>query len=338
MPIKKGFYVHTNMSDIMFRILVSDRLSEQGLKRLRNHDNIDLDYQPGLNEDDLAEAIKNAHGLIIRSGSQVTARVMDTAEHLRVVGRAGIGVDNIDIPAATKRGITVMNTPTANAVTTAEHTIALMMSLARWIPQATASMKAGKWDKKRYRGREIADKTLGIIGMGTIGRIVADRAKGLRMRVIASDPVLTEQAASSLGVELVELCDLWPQADVITVHTPLTAKTKGLVNDDVVPKLKEGVLLINCARGGIYDEAAVVRGLDLDHIGGAAFDVYTVEPPEAHNQLVAHDRVICSPHLGASTHEAQERVAVEIVDQVIAFLQNNEIKNALNVPEDLSKS
>jgi len=261
------------------RVLVSDNLSEHGLRVLREADGIELDYQPGLNESQLAEQIRGAHGLIIRSGSQVTAGVIEAAGELRAIGRAGIGVDNIDIKAASKRGIAVMNTPTGNAVTTAEHAISLIMSLARHIPRATASMKAGKWEKKKLKGRELAGKTLGVIGLGTIGRIVADRGRGLKLRVIAFDPVLTKERAAELGVELVELEHLFAEADIITVHTPLTPKTKNLINDDVVPKLKKGVLLVNCARGGIYDEAAVLRGLESGHIGGAAFDVFPQEPP-----------------------------------------------------------
>ena len=314
----------------MKRIVVSDSLSERGLAVIRNAENVELDYRPGLSEQELADAVKQADGLIIRSGSKVTARVIEGADRLRAIGRAGIGVDNIDIPAASKRGIAVMNTPTGNAVTTAEHTISLMMSLARWIPSATASMKAGKWEKKKFQGRELSRKTLGIIGLGTIGRIVASRAQGLEMRVIAFDPVLTEERATALGVELVQLEMIWSQADVITAHTPLTPKTKGLIDDSVVAKLRDGVLLINCARGGIYDEEAVLRGLDSGKIGGAAFDVYVVEPPPD-TPLLQHDKVICTPHLGASTQEAQERVAVQIAEQVIDFLSTGAIKNALNV-------
>ncbi len=315
----------------MKRILVSDTLSEHGLDAIRRADGVELDYRPGLREAELCEAIKGAHALIIRSGSNVTERVIEAADRLEVIGRAGIGVDNVDVKAASKRGIAVMNTPFGNAVTTAEHTIGLMMSLARWIPAATASMKAGKWEKKKFEGRELSGKTIGIIGLGTIGRIVATRATGLAMRVIAFDPVLTEDRAAELGVDLVTLDAIWREADVITVHTPLTPQTKGIIDDAVVPKLKRGVLLINCARGGIYDEGAVLRGLESGHIGGAAFDVYVEEPPPAGSPLLAHERVVCTPHLGASTHEAQERVSTQIVDQVIAFLTTGAIENALNV-------
>ncbi|HHH11219.1 MAG TPA: phosphoglycerate dehydrogenase, partial [Sorangium sp.] len=313
------------------RILISDNLSNRGLDALRAHTQVNVDYRPGLNEEQLAEAIKGADGLIIRSGSQVTARVFAAADQLRVVGRAGIGVDNIDINAASKRGIAVMNTPTGNAVTTAEHTIGMMMSLARWIPRATMSLKAGKWEKKKLQGRELATKTLAVIGLGTIGRIVADRAKGLHMRTIGFDPVLTAERAAALGVELLPLEEIWQQADVITVHTPLNDKTRNLINTEVISKLKTGVLLINCARGGIYHEEAVLKGLEDGRIGGAAFDVFTTEPP-GDMPLLQHERVVCTPHLGASTREAQERVAVEIAEQVVAYLSSGTVVNALNVP------
>lgn len=316
----------------MFRVLVSDSLSEQGIDVLKSHPQCEVDYRPGLKEAELCEAIKGAHALVVRSGSKVSARVIESADVLKVIGRAGIGVDNVDVPAASKRGIVVMNTPTGNAVTTAEHTVSLLMSLARHIPQATATMKAGKWEKKKFEGVELAGKTLGVVGLGTIGRLVADRGQGLKMRVIAFDPVLTQDRAAALGIELVPLEQVFREADAITVHTPLTPETQGLINDAVVPKLKKGVLLVNCARGGIYDEGAVLRGLESGHIGGAAFDVFVEEPPPAEHPLLKHDRVIASPHLGASTVEAQVRVAVQIVEQAIAFLMTGEIKNAVNVP------
>jgi D-3-phosphoglycerate dehydrogenase len=316
----------------MFRILVSDSMSEEGLAVLKGRAGIELDYRPGLGEGELAEAVKQADALLVRSGSKVTARVIDAGDRLKVIGRAGIGVDNVDVPAASKRGIVVMNTPTGNAVTTAEHTLSLMMSLARHIPQATASMKTGKWEKKKFEGLELANKTLGVIGLGTIGRIVAERARGLSMRVIAFDPVLTQERAAALGVELCGLEPIWAQADIITVHTPLTPQTAGLINDEVVAKLKKGVLLVNCARGGIYDEAAVLRGLESGHIAGAAFDVFVEEPPPKDSPLVKHERVICTPHLGASTAEAQVRVAVQVAEQVVDFLEKGDIKNPVNVP------
>jgi D-3-phosphoglycerate dehydrogenase len=316
----------------MPRVLVSDTLSEQGLNILKSEKSIELDYKPGLKEAELAEAIVGADALLIRSGSKVTARVLEAADKLKVIGRAGIGVDNVDVKAASKRGIVVMNTPTGNAVTTAEHAISLLFSIARHIPEANRTMKAGKWDKKRFSGRELAGKTLGVIGLGNIGRIVADRAQGLKMRVLGFDPVVTKERAAEIGIELASLETIWAEADAITVHTPLTDGTRGLVNKSVLPKLKKGVLLVNCARGGIYDEDALLEGLESGQLGGVALDVFTTEPPPADSKLVAHERVVATPHLGASTEEAQERVALEIADQVVAYLKSGEIKNAVNTP------
>lgn len=314
-----------------FRILVSDTLSEAGLSILRDAPSVEVTYKPGLKEAELAETIPGFHGLVIRSGSKVTARVIEAATELKVIGRAGIGVDNVDVPAASHRGIVVMNTPTGNAVTTAEHAISLLLSLARKIPQATASMRAGKWEKSKFQGRELSGKTLGLIGLGNIGRIVADRALGLRMKVIAYDPMMTADRAAQLGVELVALDELWARADAITVHTPLTNETRGLVSDAVIAKMKKGVLLVNCARGGIYDEAALLRGLESGQLGGVALDVFVEEPPGL-IPLLERDGVICTPHLGASTEEAQERVALEIAEQVVAYLSTGTITNAVNVP------
>jgi D-3-phosphoglycerate dehydrogenase len=321
----------------MPRVLVSDPLSEQGLAILRQGKDLEIDYRPGLKEAELAAAIAGAHALVIRSGSKVTARVLAAATDLKVIGRAGIGVDNVDVPAASKRGVVVMNTPTGNAVTTAEHAIALLFSLARMIPQASLSMKAGKWEKKKFEGRELAGKTLGVIGLGNIGRIVADRARGLGMQVIGFDPVLSADRAAALGVELISLAEIWPRADAITVHTPLTAETKGLVNDAVVAKLKKGVLLINAARGGIYDLDALYRGLESGHIGGVALDVFEVEPPPPDLPILQHERCIATPHLGASTTEAQDRVALEIAEQVVAYLATGATKNAVNTPSVTSE-
>lgn len=322
----------------MPRVLVSDSLSEQGLAILRKGQGLEVDYRPGLTETELAQAIVGAEALVIRSGSKVTARVLAEADALRVIGRAGIGVDNVDVEAASKRGVVVMNTPTGNAVTTAEHAIALLMSLARMIPQASALLKQGKWEKKKFEGRELAGKTLGVIGLGNIGRIVADRAKGLKMNVLGFDPVLTADRAAALGVELVSLDTIWERADAITVHTPLTETTKNLVNDEVIGKLKKGVLLVNAARGGIYDEAALLRGLESGKIGGVALDVFVEEPPPADLPILKHERVIVTPHLGASTKEAQDRVALEIAEQVVQYLATGEIKNAVNVPSVSSEA
>ncbi len=314
------------------RVLVSDALSEQGLAILRQAQGATIDYKPGLNEADLATAIVGADALVIRSGSKVTARVLESANALKVIGRAGIGVDNVDVEAASKRGIVVMNTPTGNATTTAEHAIGLLMALARHIPQASALLKAGKWEKKKFEGRELSGKTLGVVGLGNIGRIVADRAKGLHMKVIGFDPMITADRAAALGVELVTLEQIWERADAVTVHTPLTAQTKDLVNEDMLPKLKKGVLLINAARGGIYNEAALLKGLESGQIGGVALDVFVEEPVPAEHPLLKHERVIVTPHLGASTKEAQDRVALEIADQIVAYLSTGEIKNAVNTP------
>jgi D-3-phosphoglycerate dehydrogenase len=314
----------------MHRVLVSDSLSEQGLAILRKGQDLEVDYRPGLGEDDLAKAIVGAEALVIRSGSKVTAKVLAAADKLKVIGRAGIGVDNVDVEAASKKGVVVMNTPTGNAVTTAEHAITLLMSLARMIPEACRTLKAGKWEKKKFEGRELAGKTLGVVGLGNIGRIVADRAQGLKMKVIGYDPVLTAERAAALGIELVSIDAIWARADAVTVHTPLTAETKGLLNASVLPKLRKGVLLVNAARGGIYDEAALLEGLNSGQIGGVALDVFVEEPPPKDMPLLAHERVIVTPHLGASTKEAQDRVALEIAEQVALYLATGAIKNAVN--------
>jgi D-3-phosphoglycerate dehydrogenase / 2-oxoglutarate reductase len=315
----------------MAKVLVSDSLSKEGLQVLQQAEGIELDNRPGLTEDQLVEAIPAYEGLVIRSGSKVTARVIEAAAKLRVVGRAGIGVDNVDVKAASRRGIVVMNTPTGNAVTTAEHAIGLLFAIARKIPAADATMKQGKWEKKKFEGRELSGKTLGVVGLGNIGRIVADRARGLSMNVIGYDPVVTKERAAELGIELVTIDELLRRADAISVHTPLTAETRGLINDDTVNKLKKGVLLVNAARGGIYDEAALLRGLESGQIGAAALDVFVEEPPGL-TDLVKHPNVVATPHLGASTEEAQLRVAVEIAQQVVAYLQSGTISNAVNVP------
>ncbi len=314
-------------------VLVSDKLSDAGLEVLRAANGIEVVYKPGLNEDELREAVRSGvEGLIIRSGSNVTANVLEAAADLRVVGRAGIGVDNVDVPFASKRGIVVMNTPTGNAVTTAEHAIALMLSSARNIARATATMREGKWEKSALGGREICGKTLGIIGIGNIGRIVANRAQGLHMEVIAFDPALTEQAAAEMNVELVDLDELYARADFISIHAPKTPKTKGLISDDAFKAMKNGAFLVNAARGGIVDEQALVRALEQGLLGGAALDVFEKEPIDPDHPLLKLDNVTLTPHLGASTKEAQTRVAVEIAEQVVGYLSNGVIKNSVNMP------
>ncbi len=314
------------------KILVSDDLAEEGLKVLQAHPALDVTYKPGMKPAELVAAIADYEGLVVRSSSNVTKDVIEAGTKLKVIGRAGIGVDNIDVPAATARGIVVMNTPSGNATTTAEHALALIISMARRIPQATASMKAGKWEKKKFMGTELTSKTLGVVGLGNIGKILADRARGLKMAVLAFDPFLTEEVADKLGVEKGSLDDVFKRADFISVHTPLTDQTRGLVGKDAFAKMKTGVFVINCARGGIIDEAALLEALDSGKVAGAALDVFVEEPPPADHPLLKHDKVICTPHLGASTAEAQVKVAIEIAEQFGEYFANGQIRNSVNVP------
>jgi D-3-phosphoglycerate dehydrogenase len=314
------------------KVLVSDSLAPQGIEILERAEGIEVVDKPGLSPGDLLVAIKDADALIIRSGTQVTAEVIDAADRLQVIGRAGIGVDNVDVAAATARGIVVMNTPGGNTVTTAEHALALLISLARHIPQATASMKAGRWDKKSFVGLELFNRTLGVIGLGNIGRIVAERARGIGMKVIAYDPFLSEEAAAKLEVELVSVDGLLERADAITVHVPRTKDTIGLLGREAFGKVKKGVLVVNAARGGIVDEAALLEALDDGTVAGAALDVFEQEPVPADHPLVAHERVICTPHLGASTEQAQVNVSIAVAEQVRDLLVSGVVNNALNVP------
>jgi len=316
----------------MYRVLLSDKLSQQGVDILRAATEIQVDEAAGLTPTELAAKIPPYHGLIVRSGSRVTAEVIAAAPNLRVVGRAGIGVDNIDVEAATKKGVVVMNTPAGNNVTTAEHAISLMLALARSIPQATASMKNGKWEKGRFTGSEVFNKTLGVIGIGNIGSLVAERALGLKMRVVAFDPFISQEAAQRLGVELVSLDALYARSDFITVHTPLTAETRGLVGTKAFAQMKKGVRVINCARGGIVDEDALVAAIGDGTVAGAALDVFTQEPPPPDHPLLKLDQVICTPHLGAATDEAQVNVAIAIAQQVVNYLTRGVIQDAVNVP------
>ncbi len=316
----------------MAKVLVSDTLDPQGLEILEQAAGLTVVYEPGLKGDELLAAVADAEGLVIRSGTQVTAEVIAAAKKLRAIGRAGIGVDNVDLPAATARGIAVMNTPSGNNITTAEHAIALLVSLARHIPQATASMKSGKWEKSRFTGMELYNRTLAIIGLGNIGRIVAARAKGLGMKVIAHDPFLSGPAKARAEVELVSFDALLARADAISVHVPRTAETTGLLDDAAFEKMKPGVLIINAARGGIVDEAALLRALNSGRVGGAAMDVFSKEPPSPDDPLIQHDHVICTPHLGASTEQAQVNVAIAVAEQVRDYLVEGIVGNALNVP------
>jgi D-3-phosphoglycerate dehydrogenase len=314
------------------RVLISDALSPAAVQIFKDR-GVAVEFQPSLgkDKDKLAGMIGEFDGLAIRSATKVTPKVLERAKHLKVIGRAGIGVDNVDIPAATAKGIIVMNTPFGNSITTAEHAITLMLALAREIPQADASTQAGKWEKNRFMGVEITGKTLGVIGCGNIGSIVADRAHGLKMKVIAYDPFLAPERARNLGVEKVELDDLFRRADFITLHTPLTDKTRNLIDAAALATMKKGVRIINCARGGLVDERALRAALDSGHVAGAAFDVF-VEEPATSNPLFGHPNVICTPHLGAATSEAQENVALQIAEQMSDYLLRGAISNAVNFP------
>jgi len=314
------------------RVLISDALSPAAVQIFKDR-GIEVDFQPNLGKDKekLAELVGNFDGLAIRSATKVSPKILEKAKNLKVIGRAGIGVDNVDIPAATARGIIVMNTPFGNSITTAEHAITLMLALARQIPQADASTQAGKWEKNRFMGVEITGKTLGIIGCGNIGSIVADRALGLRMKVIAFDPFLSPERAVDLGVEKVELDELFKRSDFITLHTPLTDKTRNIIDAAAIAKMKPSVRIINCARGGLVDEAALRAALDANKVAGAAFDVFITEPA-TENVLFGHPNVVCTPHLGASTSEAQENVALQVAEQMSDYLLRGAITNAVNFP------
>ena len=314
------------------RVLISDALSPAAVQIFRDR-GLDVDFQPDLGKDRerLAAIIGEYDGLAIRSATKVTPKILERATNLKVIGRAGIGVDNVDLPAATARGVIVMNTPFGNSITTAEHAIALMFALAREIPAADTSTQAGRWEKNRFLGVEITAKTLGLIGCGNIGSIVADRAIGLRMKVIAYDPYLTPERAETLGVEKVELDELLRRADFITLHTPLTERTRNLLSAETLAQAKPGVRIINCARGGLVDEVALRAALDSGHVAGAAFDVFTEEPAVT-NPLFGHPNVVCTPHLGAATTEAQENVALQVAEQMADYLLQGAIQNAVNFP------
>src|SRR5205085_6308954 len=302
------------------RVLISDALSPAAVAIFKNR-GLEVDFQPNLgkDKDKLAAAVDGFDGLAIRSATKVTGKLLDQAKSLKVIGRAGIGVDNVDIPAATARGIIVMNTPFGNSITTAEHAITLMLALARQIPEADSSTRAGKWEKNKFLGVEIFGKTLGIIGCGNVGSIVADRALGLKMKVIAYDPFLSVERALKLGVQKVELDELWRRADFITLHTPLTEKTRNIISAETLAQMKRGVRLINCARGELIDEAALAAALKSGQAAGAALDVFR-EEPATQSVLFGLPNVVCTPHLGASTMEAQENVALQIAEQMSDYL------------------
>src|ERR1700754_4885378 len=314
------------------KVLISDALSPAAVQIFKDR-GVEVDFQPklGADKEKLAELVGQFDGLAIRSATKVSPKILEKAKSLKVIGRAGIGVDNVDIPAATAKGVIVMNTPFGNSITTAEHAISLMLALARQIPEADVSRRAGTWEKNKFMGVEIFGKTLGVIGCGNIGSIVADRGVGLRMKVVAYDPFLSPERAVDLGVEKVELDELLRRADFITLHTPLTDKTKNIIDAAALKKTKKGVRVVNCARGGLVDEAALAEALKSGHVAGAAFDVFVEEPATA-NPLFNLPNVVCTPHLGASTSEAQENVALQIAEQMSDYLLRGAITNAINFP------
>lgn len=316
----------------MYRVLVTDSLSPQGLDLLKSHSEIEVIYSPGMKPDELKTALRQADGIVIRSGTKLTADVLEGQTRLKVIARAGVGVDNVDLPTATRQGIIVSNTPDGNTLSTAEHTIAMLMALCRCIGPASQSMREGKWDKKSFTGTQLAGKTIGIIGLGRIGQAVARRCRGLEMTVLGVDPFLSEERAAEHGIELFRnLDDMLPKIDFLTVHTHLTDETRGMINADRIARMKKGVRLINCARGGIIDENALADAVESGHVAGAALDVFSKEPPPAELRVTKLPQVLCTPHLGASTEEAQEQVAVEAADIVANFLTKNEIRSAVNM-------
>jgi D-3-phosphoglycerate dehydrogenase len=316
----------------MPKVLVSDKLSETAVQIFRNN-GIDVDFEPDLGKDKGAMLAKigKYDGLAIRSATKVTEKLLAAADNLQVIGRAGIGVDNVDLKAASKKGVIVMNTPFGNSITTAEHAIAMMFAVARQIPEASASTHAGKWEKSKFMGVELTNKTLGLIGSGNIGSIVASRALGLKMKVIAYDPYLSEERARTMGVTKVELDDLLAKADFITLHVPKTDQTAGMISKYTITKMKPGVRIINCARGGLVDETALAEALKSGHVAGAAFDVFETEPA-TNSPLFNLRNVVCTPHLGAATSEAQENVAIQVAEQLSDYLNNGAVSNAINMP------
>jgi D-3-phosphoglycerate dehydrogenase len=313
------------------KVLVSDNLGEAGIKMFESEPGFEVDVNTGLEPDALKAIIGAYDALVIRSATKVTEGLLEAAKNLKVIGRAGIGLDNVDISAATKRGTLVMNTPTGNVITTAEHTIAMMMALTRNIPWGTTTLKDGRWEKKKLQGREIYHKVLGVIGFGKIGSIVADRARGLKMRVIVHDPYIPAETIEKAGFEAVSIEDLYARSDYITVHVPKLKDTVGLLDKTAFDQMKDGVMIINCARGGIVSEADLNDALRSGKVAGAALDVFETEPPGV-CPLFEIDRVICTPHLGASTLEAQTNVAVMVAEQIIAYLRDGTVINAVNVP------
>lgn len=315
----------------MTKVLIADKMDKLAAEIFQNN-GIDIDIKPGLTPEELAAIAGQYDGIAARSSAKITKDVIDAAlPRLKVIGRAGIGVDTIDVGAATQAGVVVMNTPFGNSITTAEHAIAMMFAIARQIPQASESTHAGKWEKSKFMGVELYGKTLGIVGCGNIGAIVASRALGLQMKVVAFDPYLSEDRAREIGVEKLELDDVLKRADFITLHTPLTEGTRNLISAEALAKMKKGVRIINCARGGLIDEQALKAALDSGHVAAAALDVFEVEPA-TDNILFGHPQVVCTPHLGASTSEAQVNVAIQVAEQMSEFLLHGAVANAVNMP------
>ena len=314
------------------KILVTDSLAPEGMAVFQNAGAFDVDVKIGLKPDELKKICADYDGWVIRSGTRITADLIEAAKKLKVIGRAGVGFENIDADAASKKGIVVMNTPGGNNVTTAEHTVALMMALARHIPQAVASLKSGKWERNKFVGVELCNKNIGVIGLGNVGRIVAERAAGLRMKVMGFDPFITAENIAKMGVEPASIDDIFTKSDFITVHVPLTPDTQGLINREAFARMKTGVRIINCARGGIVDEKDLANAIKEGKVAGAALDVYADEPPDASHPLLKLDQVITTPHLGASTDEAQLNVAVAVAEQMVDFLSRGVVRYAVNVP------
>ncbi len=313
------------------KILISDELSEKGKEVLLKAEGIEVDDRGGISKEDLLKCINQYDGLIVRSQTKVTEELISKAGKLKVIGRAGVGVDNVDVDAATKSGIVVLNTPDVNTISTAEHTFSMLLALSRNIPQAVASLKAGKWERGKFVGTEVRGKTLGVIGLGRIGTEVVQRAQAFQMRVLAYDPFMSLEKAAKLKIEIAEMSRIFKESDYITVHTPLTSETRGMIGKEAFAKMKDGVRIINCARGGIVDEAALEEAIKSGKVAGAALDVYAEEPPKR-TSLLALDHVICTPHLGASTEEAQLNVAIDVAHSMVDALQGKTIRNAVNMP------
>jgi D-3-phosphoglycerate dehydrogenase len=313
-------------------ILVADNIAASGVDLLRQHGDVEVTVAPGLPPDALLDAIPRYDGLIVRSATKVTADLIEAATSMKIIGRAGIGVDNIDVDAATRHGIIVMNTPEGNMNTAAEHTISMLLALSRFIPQASAEVKSGRWERQKFLGVEVVNKVLGVIGLGRIGSLVVRKAQGLGMQTVAYDPYIASDAAQNLGVEILDLPEVLRRADYLTVHTPSTSETRALIGAEELQLMRRGAFVINCARGGIIDEAALHEALVQGTVAGAALDVFEEEPPPADHPLLQLDNVICTPHLGAQTEEAQERVAIGVAEQMLDFFRHGQIKNAVNMP------